>query len=275
MESCRDIRNQKPVRLFACDLDGTLLGPGETGLQAARAVVHYCRSRGVAFTLATGRVFGAVEKYLQASQGGLDLTHPIVTNGGAVVAWPDGRPILERAINSGTARIIAAGLREMGLPFYFTAGRNMFTEWAGPETENYANAISFGIDVVSSLSTLDIAPTQIAVRVEPAEAYRLAQDFRALWPQVTVLVSLPHLIELQADGVSKSSGLEYLAASLGIAREEVLAVGDSLNDLDMLAWAGQSACVGNAHPEVSKRVQAVAQGSYSEGVMEIAQKFIV
>lgn len=265
----------RPVRLLACDLDGTLLGPGGLGLEIARSVVERCRSRGVAFTLATGRVFGAVEKYLDPGEGGFALKDPIVTNGGAMVAWPDGRPIYERTIEAGVARVVASGLRDLNLPFYFIAGRSMFTEWAGPETETYSNSLGFGIDLVPSLDGLGLAPTQIAVRVPPADAGRFVERFRSAWPGVTVLLSLPHLIEVQADGVSKSSALEYLARYLGISREDVLAVGDSLNDLDMLAWAGQSACVGNAHPEVMGRVQAVAQGFYSEGVMEIAQKFIV
>lgn len=259
------------VRLLACDLDGTLLGPGDSGLETAGAVVRHCRAKGVAFTLATGRAFGAVEKYLEA----IGPDGPIVTNGGAMVAWPDGRPIYERTIDPAVARSVALGLRDRRLPFYFIAGKNMFTEWTGPETEHYARLLSFDIAVVPSLVDMGIAPTQIAVRVAPEKAGRLAREFRSAWPQVAVLVSLPHLIELQAAGVSKSSALEYLAASLGIAREEVLAVGDSLNDLDMLAWAGRSACVGNAHPDVMRRVQAVAQGLFAEGVLEIAKKFIV
>ena len=56
----------------------------------------------------------------------------------------------------------------------------------------------------------------------------------------------PHPV--QASG-SQASALEYLASSLVVHRSEVLAVGDGLNDMDMLVWAGCSACVGNM-PEV-------------------------
>lgn len=267
-ESCPD--GKPPIRLLACDLDGTLLGPGDTGLETAKSVVEHCRSRGVAFTIATGRVFGAVEKYLRY----LDLRTPVVTNGGAMVAALDGESLMERVIGPDTAELVALELRARGLPFYFIAGKDMVTEWTGPETAYYSASISFDIRVVPSVTDLRIAPTQIVVRVAPEQAPDLAAEFRSRWPQVTVLLSLPHLIEFQAGGVSKASALAYLAGTLGITKEEVLAVGDSLNDLDMLAWAGRSACVGNAHPEVTRRVDAVAEGLFSEGVLEIAKKLI-
>lgn len=259
------------VRLLACDLDGTLLGPGGSGLEAAKQVVEYCRARGVAFTIATGRVFGSVEKYLSY----LEVSGPVVTNGGAVVASLGKDPIMQRTIDAQTACRIATHLRSLRLPFYFIAGKDMFTEWAGPETGQYSASISFDITVVPSLDAMRIAPTQIAVRV-PAEAARecVLAFKKAFAPGATVLLSLPHLIEFQAAGVSKASALEVLAREIGVSREDVLAVGDSLNDLDMLAWAGRSACVGNAHPQVAALVGQVAAGHFSEGVLEIVKKVL-
>ncbi len=266
-----DKRRQVPVRLLACDLDGTLLGPGGAGLETAKEVVGYCRARSVRFTIATGRVFGAVEKYLSY----LELTGPVITNGGAMVASVVGQPLMEKVIDPGTAAAIAAELRRDGLPFYMIAGKGMVTEWDGPETAQYSANLSFDIRVVPTVAGLGIAPTQIAVRVPAEDATAYVEKLRSRWsPKVTVLLSLPHLIEFQAEGVSKAGALGFLADSLGIAREEVMAIGDSLNDLDMLRWAGRSACVGNAHPEVAARAGAVAAGLFSAGVLEIVKKTI-
>lgn len=259
------------MRLLACDLDGTLLGPGGAGLATAKEVVDYCRVRGVHFTIATGRVFGAVERYLSH----LEIADPVITNGGAMVAALGREPLMEKPIDPKTAASIARELRREGLPFYLIVGKHMVTEWSGPDTAQYSASLSFDIRVVPSVSTLGIAPTQVAVRVPPGDAAAYVRVFRSLWsPRITVLHSLPHLIELQAEGVSKAGGLEFLAGTLGVAREEVLAVGDSLNDLDMLAWAGHSACVGNAHPEVAARVEVVAQAQFAEGILEILKKTI-
>lgn len=256
------------VRLLACDLDGTLVGPGDTGLSAAKQVVDYCRARGVSFTLATGRVFGAVERYLRH----LGVGEPVITNGGALIASLDKDPIMQKTIDPAAARHIAAYLRSFALPFYLIAGKDMYTEWSGPETGRYSENIAYQIEVVRSLDTMGVAPTQVVVRVPPESAGAHVARFKERFPKNAVVLSLPHLIEVQAEGVSKASALEYLAREIGVAREEVLAVGDSLNDLDMLAWAGRSACVGNARPEVAAAVGQVASLPYSEGVMEIVKK---
>lgn len=258
-----------PIKMVACDLDGTLIGPGGSGIEAAKQVVEHCKSKGCSFTIATGRVFGSVERYLSS----LGVDEPVITNGGALIAALEQEPMMEIMIDPETSRRIAGYLRGLYLPFYFIAGKDMYTEWAGPETDRYMEYISYDIAVVPSLDDLEVSPTQIVVRVPPGDALRYVADFReAFGAGSEVLLSLPHLIEIQAPGVSKASALEYLSRKMGIGREEVLAIGDSLNDLDMLTWAGRSACVANSHPHVIALAGEVSAGRFSEGVLEIVRK---
>jgi HAD superfamily hydrolase (TIGR01484 family) len=57
-------------------------------------------------------------------------------------------------------------------------------------------------------------------------------------------------LDLSPVGVSKASGVEYVAARLGIDRSEVLAIGDGRNDVDLLRWAGRGVAMGQAVEEV-------------------------
>jgi len=259
------------VKLVACDLDGTLLGPGGYGFEDAKKAVDLCRQNGIHFTIATGRVFGAVERYLKY----LDIKEPVITNGGGLVASVGSSPIFEKTIEKDLAHEIALELKKLNLPFYFLVGTDMITEWKGPETKIYSQNLGYEIEVVPSVRHVKKTPTQIVLRVPPEKADSLLEELSYKWqPKLSVTKSLPHLIEIQAPGVSKSKGLQFLAGKLGVDREEVLAIGDSLNDLDMLSWAGKRACVGNAHPLVRRCVSVTAKTKYSEGVLEILQKFI-
>lgn len=65
------------------------------------------------------------------------------------------------------------------------------------------------------------------------------------------------LVEISAIGVTKASGLAALAASAGIDRHQVAAVGDMPNDVPMLAWAGHSYAVANAHASAREVAGAV------------------
>ncbi|MHA6758571.1 HAD family hydrolase [Streptacidiphilus sp. PAMC 29251] len=80
-----------------------------------------------------------------------------------------------------------------------------------------------------------------------------------------------HLIEAVAPGVSKASALADLAARLGIDRAEAVAFGDMPNDLPMMAWAGTSYAVANAHPDVVAAVHHVIGGHDEDGVAAVLE----
>jgi len=263
---------RRVISLVVCDLDGTLLGPCDRGLDQAREAVSFSRKAGASFTIATGRAFAAAERYLSY----MGIETPIITNGGAMVSFPGREPIMERTIDVNVAREIGLELRRLRVPFYYIMGKEMITEWKGPETRVYSENLGYEIKIVPSLAdSLSRSPTQIVVRSEPEFAAHVEKAFSYRWAsRVSVKRTLPHLIEFQPRGVSKARALDFLARRLGVARVEVLAIGDSLNDLDMLDWAGQNACVGNAHPFVKERVFYVAKSEYSEGVMEILERYL-
>jgi hydroxymethylpyrimidine pyrophosphatase-like HAD family hydrolase len=66
------------------------------------------------------------------------------------------------------------------------------------------------------------------------------------------------ILDLLPQGVSKGAALKKLAARLGMEREEVMAIGDNWNDVEMLEWAGQGVIMGNAAAEL--RAMAKTRG---------------
>jgi hypothetical protein len=93
-------------------------------------------------------------------------------------------------------------------------------------------------------------------------------------PAVAGIVTASHssgsrLIEISAAGVSKASALADLAASQGIEPAEVVAFGDMPNDLSMLAWAGTSYAVANAHPAVLAAAGQVIASNDEDGVAQV------
>jgi len=96
-------------------------------------------------------------------------------------------------------------------------------------------------------------------------------------PAIGGLVSVTHsngkaLIEAAALGVSKATAVAELAARHGIGRQSVLAFGDMPNDLPLLAWAGVSCAVANAHPEVLAAAGHVIGANDDDGVAAYLEK---
>jgi hydroxymethylpyrimidine pyrophosphatase-like HAD family hydrolase len=74
--------------------------------------------------------------------------------------------------------------------------------------------------------------------------------------------------------VTKASALAELADRHGISSSEVVAFGDMPNDLAMLAWAGRSVAVANAHPEVLDAASEVTGSNDDDGVAQVVERLV-
>ena len=82
-------------------------------------------------------------------------------------------------------------------------------------------------------------------------------------------------IEIFVGGVSKRLGLQTLAAHLDVTQAETMAIGDHLNDVEMLAWAGVGVAMGNAVPEVKAVADWITASQAEDGVARAIERFIL
>jgi hydroxymethylpyrimidine pyrophosphatase-like HAD family hydrolase len=82
------------------------------------------------------------------------------------------------------------------------------------------------------------------------------------------------VVEISAAGVTKAFALERLCRRLGVARDQVVAVGDMPNDLAMLAWAGTSVAVANAQQSVLEVADQVTASNLDDGVAQLLERII-
>src|SRR5581483_4616684 len=82
------------------------------------------------------------------------------------------------------------------------------------------------------------------------------------------------MIEMSRRGVTKGTGLARIAAELGVAAPDVLAFGDMPNDVPMLAWAGRSVAVANAHPLARAAATDTTLSNVDDGVAAYLEKLL-
>lgn len=82
------------------------------------------------------------------------------------------------------------------------------------------------------------------------------------------------LLEFAPRGVTKASGLARMAAHFGIDADAVIAFGDAPNDLPMLAWAGTSYAVANAHPDVIATATHRTASVDDDGVARVVEELL-
>src|ERR1700716_3864306 len=239
------------------------------------AAIKAATATGVTVVLATGRMFKSSLRYAQP----LGLTGPIINYQGAVV----------RAIASGDVwyrceltvpmqqRVLAlAEPRDWHVNAY--VDERVYTARARPEADLYARIGMVPYEVVGPLSkwVSRNSTKMVLVSLDPADVpARMAELSTWMGDEGRVTRSLDWFVEVVNPRVSKSRALAMVADRLGIARGGGCAIGDNLNDQDMVSWAGFGVGMGDA-PEALKAVAKYVTGSIGEaGVAQVIERFVI
>ena len=107
------------------------------------------------------------------------------------------------------------------------------------------------------------------------------ETMQAMWEElaslsdVTLTSSLDNNWEIGGATTSKAQALRQMGSLLGISRDEMMAVGDSPNDMAMLREAGTAVAVGNAKDEVKAIADYIAPSNHEDGVADAIEKLVL
>lgn len=95
----------------------------------------------------------------------------------------------------------------------------------------------------------------------------------ALSPEFEILEHEGNVVEFVPKGTSKATGIGWLCRYMQINREDTYAVGDSVNDLDMLEYAGHSIAMGNATAPAKKAAEYVTSDIHEDGILKAMEHY--
>ncbi len=260
------------IRLVVVDIDGTLLDDDLVLNPQLKRKVNELRCRDVGFTLATGRVFASAR--LLGEKLGLDL--PLIANGGAVVQTVRGQSLSHLVL---TPQLVIDALdhtESWPAQRYLLTRECIYAETGGHHAQNYGKRLGVSVKVVGDLKQLAAESiTQLVIRISSQEAGDMSTSTERMFAgRLAVQQTMPHLIEFMHQDASKGKALSLLASALGLASEHIMAVGDGINDLDMLDVAGLGVLVGNADPRLWERADIVTKAHCDQGVIEALKSFV-
>lgn len=259
-------------KFVAADMDGTLLNSRGEITPDTVEEIRKLAEKDVVFTVSTGRPIQGVTKYKEV----LGLTGPVITyNGAMIVNAKDNRVLFEQ----GLLREDARKIWELGQTYNTTmciwAGNQLYGNRLDDKIHDYKKLSGVEPVLAEDIETLlDIGITKILWydEVERIESF-LAQLSPDLFCEVSYCTSKPTFLEFFSDKVSKAVAMEKIGELLGISREEMVAIGDGLNDLSMIQYAGLGVAMGNAAKEVKEHAQFVTDTNDEEGVKKVLEKF--
>jgi Cof subfamily protein (haloacid dehalogenase superfamily) len=250
------------LRLAAIDLDGTLLRSDGTISRRSRDAIRGVRDRGVVVVIVTAR--GPASVTGLAREAGIEGS-AVCSNGGLIVDLATGAIVRERLLETATAIRLVHALRERLPGIVFAVEHEAFAHEDGFSAWDWQPPP--GTRVADALELLEDPATKIILRHTGHEVEMVAAVARELaGDSATVVQSGGEAVEVTAVGVNKAAGLADVADEHGIVAADVIAFGDFLNDVPMLAWAGRGVAVANAHAEVLAIADEVTASNDDDGV---------
>ncbi len=260
------------IRLVATDLDGTLLGPD--GVLSARTVaaVRAAHAAGITVVAATGRSHhtalprvapAEVVRYLVCSNGAslYDCAAGLVL---------DSHPIAPASL----PQLIAVLRRELADACF---------GWEEADGFGWESAfVSIRPDVEQQRETVvplldapwpDVHKLFVA-HGELQREHLLDAVTPLLVDGLVATCSGARFVEVTGAGVDKAFGVARLCARLGVGPDEVMAIGDHLNDLAMLRWAGRGVVMASAHPAVLAEAVEIAPSNADDGVACVLESLL-
>jgi Cof subfamily protein (haloacid dehalogenase superfamily) len=198
----------------------------------------------------------------------------IAYNGGLVREFPSGRTIAHQPIPLETSKALAAFCEARNYHLQSYVDDQLYVPDLGIKTQQYQAIAGVRAQPVGSLFLWQTQPaTKLLIIDTPQRIPQIQREVaELLGPSVTVLPSYPQFLEIFHHQVSKGAALKAAAEALGVEREAVLAIGDGMNDISMLTWAGTSFAMSQAPAAVKKVATHVTVSGPGLGVLEMLER---
>jgi Cof subfamily protein (haloacid dehalogenase superfamily) len=260
------------IQLVVADIDGTFLDsegkPSRGALEAIRAI----RSQGILFSLCSGRGNPGVKPFIDL----LELRQPYIISGGAAIIDPLRERIIrqEKMSASQLHQAIQLGIRS-GSDILFHDAWHLYvlaSDEFWEDIKSWEWMKGYGWQDFRRVHSWQEIPFHQIIRMDyfnlPENLPRLADEIDQLDENLHAIV-MRRNIEISDKRVEKGTALQHLAEYLHIPLENVLSLGDGLNDISMLESAGIGVAMKNSAPEVIRRADYLAPGCDEGGLAAV------
>jgi Cof subfamily protein (haloacid dehalogenase superfamily) len=268
-------------RLIALDLDGTSVIDGQLPSAEVRLAVAEAEACGVRVILATGRPYQSARRYAEA----FGLSNPIVCFQGALVkeVAGAGRTLFSEAMPRDPLLELleVAQARDLDLTLYSEQAiyltsmrrpKSFYDLWFGLDIQKVAD---WG-EAVRRIDDAGLVPLKALFIDEPVANDELVVELAAHFAgHLDIVRSHDLFVEAVSPLASKGRALAAVAEHYDIPRAQVIAMGDSGNDLSMVRWAGMGVAVANATPQLRAAADWIAPPVEENAVRALLERFIL
>ncbi len=263
--------------MIVLDLDDTLLRDDHTISPRTKEALMKAQEAGVKVVLASGRPTYAmrpIAKELHLEEFGSFL---LSFNGAKITNCKTNEELFSSTLTPETVHHLYDISKRENVWILTYVGDSIVTDEICKHTETEHIITGLPISEVTSFKEAVTEPVVKILMLEDPERLavvekKLQEELRG---ELSVMRSKPFFLEFTENGVTKGTSLAQLINKLGIKQEEVIAMGDSYNDLAMIEFAGLGVAMGNAPDDIKAKANYVTDTNMNDGVAKVVESFVL
>lgn len=272
---------KQDIKVIAMDLDGTALNHQKKLTERTRAAIQNAAKSGIQIVVATGRTFSSLAPEVLAMP---EIACAITSNGAVVNRIPDGAVLLHNYPNPETVSEIAGMIQGEKIDTEVCTGGQAYIgqsyydrvlEGKTNRDVQYVKTTRHPVpDIYQFLLEHRVAIENINLNFKTLEEKQQWQQRFQKLPGVTPTSSFLFNVELGGATTSKAHALQALLDEWQMTSQQVMAFGDSENDLGMIQLAGIGVAMANGMEEVRQAADILAESNEEDGVAKIIEQLI-
>lgn len=267
------------IKLIAIDMDGTLLTDQKLIATEDLEALTYAQNKGVKIVLCTGRPYATVADYLPLFQLEEEDDYLIVYNGALIKRLKDLSVVYKESLSVHDLKIWQKELDRLHLPLNVLDANYVYEPlsyepgyesiYVGKVTQAPHRRVDFKhFEPDQSFLKFVVSINQDHLQMQLP---KINPDFLR---DYSVSFSHPFQFEIMKKGVSKGRSLERLGQMLNLSTTNMMAIGDQMNDSDMIELTGIGVAMGNAPESLQKKADFVTSTNNQAGVARAIYQFI-
>ena len=262
-----------PIRAIAFDLDDTLLRPNTTVSDYTVEILQRAAARGITILPASGRTRDSMWPAVSR----IGCASAFISCNGADIWTPDRQLLSQELLPVELAHEVARFAADRGVYCQTYSPSRFFYSVENDYASSYAQSSSLAGEYVGDLTAFIRQPvTKLLMMDTPERVAQLYREAKTIFAgRASLTCSKPYFLECNPLQATKGNALRWCGKHFGFGMEELLAFGDSLNDVSMLEAAGTGIAMGNAREDVKAMGFAVCSTNEEDGVARYIEEHIL
>ena len=260
------------IKMVVTDIDGTIYTP-ETGItKGVKNCIQDLVKNDIQVVIATGRTYSSAKHVADM----LEIKCPLICYQGGLVNSYEGEILDVKYLDEKPAREIVKECKKRNIHLNVYVEDKLYVEDDNEYIKDYIGDKGIDYFKVDSFDELDFSKLNklLAIRYDTQFIDNLIEELSIKYPQLYIVKSAKYFCEIANKQATKGNAIRFLAKKYGISTDEVLAIGDQNNDIEMVETAGTGVAMGNGTEQIKSKADFITDTVDNDGFVKAIDKYV-